>query len=95
MAYDTGTKRVDMPHNVIIEGRSRMIVSGVEDVESFDETTIVMYTSRGLLTVRGGDLHIDKLSIDGGELSVEGMIDAIQYEDEQPQKGGFFSRLFG
>lgn len=93
MTYDS-VKKPELPHNVILEGRSRMSVSGVEDVDSFDENAIVMYTSCGLLSVRGSGLHIDKLSIDGGELTVEGQIDMVQYEDEERSTGGFLSRLF-
>jgi sporulation protein YabP len=54
-----------------------------------------MYTSKGTLIVKGSALHIEKLSIDGGELTVQGQIDSLAYEDEKPQSGGgFFSRLF-
>ena len=45
--------------------------------------------------VTGEDLHIDKLSLDGGELHVDGRIDAVTYEEESQGRGGFFSRLFG
>ncbi len=93
MAYDEKYKKAELTHNVILEGRNRLSVSGVEDVESFDETSVVMYTSSGLLVVRGGDLHIERLSLDGGELGVEGRIDSMQYEEVR-EKGGFWARLF-
>ena len=73
----------------------RLTVSGVEDVERFDETGIVMSTSAGTLVVTGEDLHIGKLSLDGGELHVEGRVDSVTYEDDGAGRGGFFSRLFG
>ena len=92
MGYDNSKKPAE-PNNVIMESRSRLSVSGVEEVDSFDEGSVVMYTSAGLLTVRGSGLHIDKLTIDGGELGVEGRIDSLQYEDTH-EKSGFFSRLF-
>ena len=76
-------------------GRERLTVSGVEDVDRFDETGIVMSTSAGTLVVTGEDLHIGKLSLDGGELHVDGRIDSVTYEDEGRSRGGFFSRLFG
>ena len=69
--------------------------SGVEEVESFDENTIVMVTSKGTLVVRGEDLHIEKLSLDGGDLKVEGAVDALSYEDDRGGRGGLLSRLFG
>ena len=76
-------------------GRERLVVSGVEDVDRFDETGIVMSTAAGTLVVTGEDLHIGKLSLDGGELHVDGRIDSVTYEDEGQSRGGFFSRLFG
>lgn len=82
-------------HRLELEGRERLTVSGVEDVDRFDETGIVMSTPVGTLVVTGEDLHIDKLSLDGGELHVDGRIDSISYEEESGGRGGFFSRLFG
>ena len=54
-----------------------------------------MSTSAGTLVITGEDLHIGKLSLDGGELHVDGQIDALTYEDQSSGKGGFFGRLFG
>lgn len=82
-------------HRLELSGRERLTVSGVEDVERFDETGIVMSTTAGTLVVTGEDLHIGKLSLDGGELHVDGRIDSVTYEDEGQGRGGFFSRLFG
>lgn len=82
-------------HRLELVGRERLTVSGVEDVERFDETGIVMSTSAGMLVIAGEDLHIGKLSLDGGELYVDGRIDSVAYEDDGPGRGGFFSRLFG
>lgn len=82
-------------HRLELVGRERLMVSGVEDVERFDETGIVMSTPSGTLVVTGERLHIGKLSIDGGELYVDGRIDSVAYEDDGSGQGGFFSRLFG
>ena len=92
MAYEGG---LSAPHHVVIEERKSLTVSGVEDVERFDETGIVMSTSAGLLVVTGEDLHIGKLSLDGGELHVDGRIDSIAYEEQGGGRGGWLSRLFG
>jgi len=95
MAYEDRNSRNEAPHHVVLEERMHLSVSGVEEVESFDENTIVMYTTKGTLIVRGGDLHIEKLSLDGGDLKVEGDIDALAYEDNRSERGGgLFSRLF-
>ena len=82
-------------HRLELVGRERLVVSGVEDVDRFDETGIVMSTAAGTLVVTGEDLHIGKLSLDGGELHVDGRIDSVTYEDQGQSRGGFFSRLFG
>ena len=91
MAYDGG---LSAPHHVVIEERKSLSVSGVEDVERFDENTIVLSTSKGAMVVSGENLHIEKLSLDGGDLKVEGDIDSVSYEDDGPAaRGGFLSRL--
>ena len=82
-------------HRLEIINREKLTVSGVEDVERFDETGIVMTTGAGTLMITGSDLHIGKLSLDGGELYVDGRIDSISYEDASPARGGLLSRLFG
>lgn len=90
MAYEAGL----VPHRVTMEERSSLTVSGVSDVERFDEHEIVMSTSRGTLVVTGENLHIEKLSLDGGDLKVEGDVDALTYEDDHRERGGsFLARL--
>ena len=84
-----------MEHRLELEGRDRLTVSGVEDVDRFDETGIIMTTSAGTMRSTGEYLHIGKLSLDGGVLHVDGRIDSITYEDESPGRGGLFGRLFG
>jgi len=87
-------KKIQAAHHIILEEREQLAVSGVEEVESFDENTIIMYTCRGTLVVKGEGLHIEKLSLDGGDLKVEGEIDALTYEDTGRERGGLFARLF-
>ena len=84
-----------MPHNLVLEDRKMLTVSGVSDVDSFDEQTVIVFTDMGELTVRGSNLHINRLSVEVGELTVEGNIAALIYSDEAPKNGGFFSRVFG
>lgn len=91
MTYDSG---LPAPHHVVIEERKSLTVSGVEDVERFDENSIVLSTSKGAMVVTGENLHIEKLSLDGGDLKVEGDVDAVTYEDDGGGgRGGFLSRL--
>ena len=92
---DFSNSMPQMGHCLELIGREQLTVSGVEDVERFDETGIVMSTAAGTLVVTGEDLHIGKLSLDGGELHVDGRIDAVSYEDGGQERQGFFRRLFG
>ena len=96
MAYEDRYKTAEASHNVIIEGRKKLSVSGVDDVESFDENEIVMGTAQGVLILSGKDLRIEKLSLDSGEVTVEGVVDSLEYEDgtDSGDGGGFLSRLF-
>ena len=82
-------------HRLELDGRERLVISGVEDVERFDESGIVMSTSAGILTVTGEGLHIGKLSLEGGELHVDGRIDSLSYEEPAISGGGLLRRLFG
>ena len=83
-----------MPPQLTLESRTRLSVTGVENVERFDETGIVLVTSAGLLVISGEELRIGKLSVDGGELLVEGRVDSLSYE-EREMHGGLLRRLFG
>ena len=87
-------KRSVGAHNLILEERGNLTITGVEDVDSFDEETVVVYTGLGELTVRGSGLHINKIDVEAGELSLEGQIDSLSYADQPAACGGFFARMF-
>ena len=86
----------NLNHNIIMENRSKASISGVEDVDSFDEHAVVLYTSAGLLTVKGSDFHINKLNVESGEVVIEGDIESLVYSDNMGRDsgGGFFGKLF-
>ena len=92
----TGGRTTAMRHSLILEDREKLTVSGVEDVESFDDETVILYTGQGMLTVKGVEFRINKLSVESGEVVVEGVIDSVLYTGaDRPNKtGGFFSRMF-
>ena len=92
MTYDTSPAS---PQRIELSGRESLTVSGVEDVDRFDETEIVMNTSLGVLVVTGDSLHIGKLSLDGGELQVDGRVEALTYEEQQAPRGSWLTRLLG
>ena len=54
----------------------------------------MLHTVRGTLIVRGRDLHMQMLSLEGGQISIDGVVDALAYEDDGRESGGLFSRLF-
>ena len=95
MAYELNTGKGILEHRLELVGREHLTVSGVEDVERFDENCIVMSTSVGTMIVNGEALHIGKLSLDGGELHVDGKIDAVIYEDQSAPRSSLLGRLFG
>ena len=95
MSYEENSKVRAKEHKVEMLGRASLAVTGVEDVESFDEAEIVMNTSQGNLIVRGSGLHIGKISLDVGEMRVEGLISELMYEEQSSVQGGFWSKLFG
>ncbi len=81
--------------NIILENREKLSISGVIDVESFNDECVVVDTDLGLLVIRGVDLHINKLNLDSSELNVEGDIISLEYSDREiSRKGGFLSRMF-
>ncbi len=82
-------------HGISMMGREKMNVTGVEDVESFEDNKIVAYTVDGVMTVKGAELRINRLSLDDGGLEIEGYIDGIEYADgHKNDGGGFFSKIF-
>jgi sporulation protein YabP len=91
----TDEKRTGLiPHNCILEDRRTLSVSGVNDVGSFDEEMIIATTDYGELTVKGDKLHITKLSLEIGELCIEGNIAALSYADVPDRNVSFFSKVF-
>lgn len=89
------SKRPQVPHSLILENRHALTATGVSNVDSFDDQTIVADTSMGELTIRGEHLNINKLNMDTGELTLEGEISSMSYSDSEGEKGGgFLSKLF-
>lgn len=86
--------KIIMPHSMLLKDRQELHLSGVTDVDSFDETGIVAYTDIGELSIGGENMHITKLSLETGELLVEGKISSLIYRDEAPKAASFFTRVF-
>ena len=94
MKPNTAEPRPTMPHLLTVSERNSLSVSGVCDVGTFDETAVVVETVQGRLTVKGRGLRVTRISLETGDLSLEGTVDAMLYEDSRARAGGLFGRLF-
>ena len=83
-----------LPHRAVLNERKQLTVTGVTEVVSFEETSVVLRTSLGTLTVHGQQLQLKTLSLEGGQVAVDGQVAAMIYEEPR-QGGGWFSRLLG
>ena len=75
-------------HSILLEEREKLRVTGVSDVQSFDEEQVLLETGKGMLIVRGQGLHVEKLQLDAGETVVRGEISLLEYDDSVPPRGG-------
>ena len=82
--------------NLILENRGKLSISGVNDVLSFDGQVVMVETELGLLTVKGENIRINKLSIDTSEVIIEGDISYLAYSDKELEKnkGNLISKIF-
>ena len=84
---------LQMPHKLSLDGRKTLTMTGVTEVISFDDTAVVLTTALGNLTVHGQGLQLKNLSLDGGQVAVEGSVAALIYEE--PRRSGGLRRWFG
>lgn len=88
-------KNAVIQHNVIMEGRKNLTISGVTDVDSFDERCIILYTQMGELVIKGRELHINSMSVETGDMTIDGDIWALNYGDKDKKSSPtFLGRLF-
>ena len=90
------TSNTAVVQNLILENRGKLSISGVLDVLSFDDQVIMVETELGLLTIKGENLRITKLSIDTSEVIVEGNISYLAYSNKEVEKnkGSIISKIF-
>ena len=82
-----------LPHELRLRERGQLNMTGVTEVVSFSDTAVVLQTSLGLLTVQGEGLQLKTLSLEGGQVAVDGHVRALVYEE--PRQASFWGRLLG
>jgi len=84
-------------HTLLMDNRANLSLTGIVDVLSFDEETIVTESQQGVLIISGKDLHVVRLNLEVGELEIDGHISNLAYEDEsifKQNKSTFFGKIF-
>ena len=84
-------------HKLILSNRRTSTITGVADVISFDITEVLLETEQGMLMLKGTDLHVNRLSLEKGEIDIEGKIDSLAYSEVnsfQKQGESLIGRLF-
>lgn len=84
------SENLQLPHKLTLNERKNLTMTGVTEVVSFDDTAVVLHTELGMLEVQGQELKLKTLSIDGGQVAVDGHISALIYEEPRPAR-----RLWG
>ena len=87
------TEQQELPHDLKLEGREKLTLSGITEVISFDDTAVQMHTPLGRLTVLGQQLQLRSLTPESGNVTIRGQIDALSYE-QTGNTGGWLSRFF-
>ena len=88
-------EKVKKPHSLQLENRNGLKMTGVTDVEAFDEECVTVYTDYGCLCISGSALHIDELNIKNGVLQISGEVSALVYSSKKSKEKGFLKRVFG
>ena len=83
-------------HKLTLQNRGSVMLTGVKDVVAFDENQVVLDTELGLLTIKGKDLHVNRLSLEKGEIDIEGRTDSLVYSAGGGTKSGgsIWAKLF-
>ena len=94
MVFEDRTKQ-EGPAQLTLAARTKLTVSGVKDVTGFDDASVELDTTVGVLIIRGRELKIQRLSIDGGDLIVTGTVDSLVYEEPRKPRGKLIGKLLG
>ena len=95
--YDKNKIGGEVIQNIILENRKKLSLSGIRDVLSFDDQIVILDTELGMLTIKGEDIRINKLSLDTTEVVIEGKVNSINYSEKQDKKssgGNLIGKIF-
>ncbi|RDU24487.1 sporulation protein YabP [Anaerosacchariphilus polymeriproducens] len=84
-------------HKLVLNNRKSSNITGVSDVISFDLNVVLLETEQGILTIKGNDLHVNRLTLEKGEIDITGRVDSFTYSDANgygKKEESFFGRLF-
>ena len=90
-------RQIPKVHKLIVNNRKASMVTGVLDVLAFDLNEVLLETEQGMLTVRGKDLHVNRLTLEKGEVDLTGHVDSVSYAEIKPsgkKKETMMQRLF-
>ena len=85
---------LQLPHALTLNERSRLSMTGVSEVVSFDESAVILHTAQGALVIQGQGLQLKQLSLEIGQVAVDGTVTSLQYAQRQ-EPGGWLRRLLG
>ena len=86
-------EQLQLPHKLTLNERKNLTMTGVTEGVSFDDTAVVLRTGLGMLEVHGSNLQLKTLSLEGGQVAVDGEVAALIYEENKPS-GGMWRRMF-
>ncbi len=85
------------PHKLVVNNRKTSLITGVKDVLAFDLNEVLLETEQGMLMIKGLDLHVNRLTLEKGEVDISGHINSVAYSDAQQTKNQnekLFAKLF-
>ena len=91
---EQSVKKIVSAHNLVLNEGKYLEITGVDDIDRFDDETVIMYTPLGELTVTGKNLHINRLDVGLGNITVEGEIKGMNYRNGTKQSQSFLGKIF-
>ena len=94
MTTEKNTNMLKTEHKLCLDERKDLTISGVYRVDAFSDKEIVLITNMGKLTIKGDNLHVEKLNVETGDFSASGKVISMAYSKSSANKGSFIERVF-